>query len=285
MTFTRRQFSAQSLLTRLNSPWGIFALGTFQQLTNSTMLPWRRRVWENTENQRGSRKRGGKISLRSGACPTWPTPRVIGILCCQTAASASAASIRNIKNRKVSFLWFLSISLHSMTHTHTLVLPLQQNKLPSRKQYALADGLASWKWNAPQPTASRRRGLIKRGCCSCWCLPSLNVFCPAVILSLSATKYEHSCRKNRLPAYCHWHNVWLKSSHDEKCLVVKSGLFWFHLSCDGENKISCLGAATFAWKRLLLLCAAWEATRHRWWPLWRLMNTPTLPRHVHTHTP
>lgn len=257
-------------------------------------MPWRRWVWENTENQRGNRKRGGdgarKERFHCGAehVPSGPHPELLVFSAARRQPQREPHLSETLRIEK-----YLSsgsyLSAFTPWHTHMLVLPLQQNKLPSRKQYALADGLASWKWNAPQPTASRRRGLIKRGCCSCWCLPSLNVFCPAVILSLSATKYEHSCRKNRLPAYCHWHNVWLKSSHNEKCLVVKSGLFWFHLSCDGENKIRCLGAATFAWKRSLLLYATWEATRHRWWPLWRIMNTPTLPRRPgecsYTHTP
>lgn len=79
-----------------------------------------------------------------------------------------------------------------------------------------------------------------------------NAFWPAVILSLSPTKYEHSCRKNRLPASYRWHNVWLKCSHDEKRPIVKSSLFlflkrifkitWFHLSPATEKTIIyCLG--------------------------------------------
>lgn len=58
-----------------------------------------------------------------------------------------------------------------------------------------------------------------------------NVFWPAVILSLSPAKYEHSCRKNRHAASYRWHNVWLKCSHDEKCLIVESSCF-----CVGGTK-------------------------------------------------
>lgn len=54
-----------------------------------------------------------------------------------------------------------------------------------------------------------------------------NVFWPAAFLSLSLTKYEHSWRKNRLPASYHLYNVWLKCSYSEKCLIFKGGHFFF----------------------------------------------------------
>lgn len=62
--------------------------------------------------------KAGRFHCRAEHVPR-PPPRIIGILCCQTAVSASAASLSNIKNWKVSFLLFLSIRPHSITHTHT----------------------------------------------------------------------------------------------------------------------------------------------------------------------
>lgn len=89
-----------------------------------------------------------------------------------------------------------------------------------------------------------------------------NVFWPAVILSLSPTKYEHSRRKNRLPASYRWHNVWLKCSHDEKWLIVESSLFWFRLSpamCgEKEKKKNQLLGATTSLANKSLLCSAWD---------------------------
>lgn len=36
--------------------------------------------------------------------------------------------------------------------------------------------------------------------------------------------------KNGLPGSYRWHNVWLKCSHDEKCLIAESKFFFFSFS-------------------------------------------------------
>lgn len=230
--FDEMSIRGSVLLVEVKQPLKCFALETFQLLTHNN-IDWA----AVKEESRGECKKPEREQESTGeqSVSIGPPPELLAF----SAARRRRRWLLHLPatstmGKYLSHRSYLSALIPQ--HMHTLVVPLRQNKLPSWKQYALADALAPWKWNAPQPTASRRRGLIKRGCYSRWCLPRLMYSGPAVILSLSPTKYEHSCRKNRLPASYHRHNVWLECSHDEKCLIVKSSFFWFHLSPEMERE-------------------------------------------------
>lgn len=154
--------------------------------------------------QRGEqkeRKSGRRSRLQSAARPLGPHPETL-VFTAAARQCQPAPHPQNIRNRKVSFLLFLSISLHSTQHTCRATL--EKNKLPSWKQYAAADSCARFlEMKCPTTYCFQAQGSNKKRLQLVLMFTQANVFWPAVLfLLLPHQNYEHS-------ASYHRHNVWL----------------------------------------------------------------------------